>query len=358
MDEAGFDALVAYSKENIAYGIGYTIPSQALGVRDRQYALAVNRDGAAILVLTSNEAEEARTRSAVSELRPYDEFADDPMHVLADALAELGVSAGAIGVELDAIPADRWKVLESCLPEASVGHARHAFQGARMVKSPGELERIRQAAMIADLAQLEAHPLIREGMSEREVYRLIVDRALANGAETVLLVQVAAGERSVLSNPAPSERALRHGEIVKIDTFVSADSYLSDTGRAIVVGAASADQRDVWRRMQDTLATIHESIRPGIRADEVWETFSRTFKSHDMTPAIRFLGHGLGLSLHEEPFIAAHSQTVLEAGMVLAIEPIYRNGSTGFHLEDNLIVTETGVENLTYRIGRELVIVG
>ena len=358
MDDAGLDALVAYSKENIAYGIGYTIPSQALGVRDRQYALAVNRDGAAILVLTANEAEEARSRSAVRELRPYDEFVDDPMQVLAVALAELGVDKGAIGVELDAIPADRWESLRAELPKANFGPARHAFQRARMVKGPGELDRIRQAARIADMAQLEAHPLIREGMSERDVYRLIVDRALANGAETVLLVQVAAGERSVLSNPAPSERKLARGEVVKIDTFVSADSYLSDTGRAVVVGAATDGQRDTWRRMQDTLETIHAAIRPGVRADEVWETFVQAFKSHHMEPAIRFLGHGLGLSLHEEPFIAAHSQTVLEAGMVLAIEPIYRNRDSGFHLEDNLIVTESGVENLTSRIGRDLVVVG
>jgi Xaa-Pro aminopeptidase len=358
MDEFGFDALVAYSKENIAYGIGYTIPSQALGVRDRQFALAINRDGAAILVLTANEAEEARARSAVSELRPYDEFTDDPMLVLAAALIELGVGSDAVGVELDAIPADRWESLKAGLPNATFGPARHAFQRARMVKSAGELDRIREAARIADLAQLEAHPLIREGMSEREVYRLIVDRALANGAETVLLVQVAAGERSVLSNPSPSERKIARGEVVKIDTFVSADSYLSDTGRAVVVGAATDEQRETWHRMQDTLEAIHAVIRPGVRADEVWETFVQTFKSHQMEPAIRFLGHGLGLSLHEEPFIAAHSQTLLEAGMVLAIEPIYRNGNMGFHLEDNLIVTEGGVENLTSRIGRELVVVG
>jgi Xaa-Pro dipeptidase len=358
MEEEGLDALVAYSKENIAYGIGYTIPSQALGVRDRQFALALNRDGNAILVLTSNEVEEARARSAVRELRPYDEFADDPVAVLADALDELGATEGRIGVEMDAMPADRWEQLKRLRPRARLEPARHAFQRARMVKSGMELDRLRAAARIGDLAQLEAHPRVREGMTERELYRLIVDRALANGADDVLLVQVAAGERSVLSNPAPSDRPLRRGDVVKIDTFVSVDSYLCDTGRAIVVGDASDDQRETWRRMQETLQEVHEAIRPGVRANEVWQTFVDSFASHDMEPAIRFLGHGLGLSLHEEPFIAAHSHTVLEEGMVLAIEPIYRNGDTGFHLEDNLIVTQNGVENMTPRIGRELVVVG
>ncbi len=358
MDAQGVDALVAYSKENIAYGIGYTIPSQALGVRDRQFALAVNRDGSAILVLTANEAEEARSRSRVAELRPYDEFTDDPMAVLAQALEELGVAEGRVGVELDAIPADRWDALKRHRPGATWEPARHAFQRARMVKTPTELDRLRAAARIGDVAQLEAHPQVHEGMTERDLYRLIVDRALANGADEVLLVQVAAGERSVLSNPAPSDRPLRRGEVVKIDTFVAVESYLCDTGRAIVVSPASAEQTDIWRRMQETLQTVHEAIRPGVRADEVWKVFVDAFGQRGMQPAIRFLGHGLGLSLHEEPFIAAHSTTMLEEGMVLAIEPIYREGSTGFHLEDNLIVTTNGVENMTSRIGRDLVVVG
>jgi len=358
MDEHGLDGLVAYSKENIAYGIGYTISSQALGVRDRQFALAVNRDGDARLVLTSNEAEEAATRSLVSELRPYDEFNDDPMEVLAGALDELGLRDGRVGVEMDAMPADRWEDLKRIRPKARLEPAGHAFSRARMVKTPTELDRLREASRIADVAQLEAHAQVREGMSEQDLYRLIVDRALSHGAETVLLVQVAAGERSVLSNPSPSNRPLRRGDVVKVDTFVSSASYLCDTGRAFVVAEATDEQRDIWRRMQDTLASVHQAIRPGVRTDEVWQAFVAAFKRHDMEPAIRFLGHGLGLSLHEAPFIAAHTDTILEAGMVLAVEPIYRRGEMGFHLEDNLIVTETGVENMTSRIGPELVVAG
>jgi Xaa-Pro aminopeptidase len=174
----------------------------------------------------------------------------------------------------------------------------------------------------------------------------------------VLLVQVAAGERSALSNPAPGDRALRRGDVVKIDTFVSVNGYLSDTGRWIVIGEASEEQRQIWQRMQQTMEALHAAIRPGVVARDLWDTFVREFARHDMKPAIRFLGHGLGLSLHEEPFIAAHSEMVLEEGMVLAIEPIYRIGEIGFHLEDNLIVTADGVENMTSRLGTELAVVG
>ncbi len=352
------DALVGYSKENVAYGVGYTIPSQALGVRDRQFAFAVNADGDAGLLLTANEAEEARQRSTVQDLRPYDEFAEDPMEVLAQLLRDLGAARGRIGIELDVFPADRWERLKKLLPGAEFVAGRHAFQDARMIKTSKELESLRAAARIADLAQLEARAEIREGMLERDLYRLVVDRALANGADSVLLVQVAAGERSALSNPTPSDRPLRRGDVVKVDTFVTVDGYLSDTGRWIVIGEATDEHRRIWERMQETMAVLHDEIRPGVLACDVWQAFVDEFARRDMAPAIRFLGHGLGLSLHEEPFIRARSETVLEEGMVLAIEPIYRIGEIGFHLEDNLIVTADGVENMTALLGDELAVVG
>ena len=78
-----------------------------------------------------------------------------------------------------------------------------------------------------------------------------------------------------------------------------------------------------------------------------------------MAPTMRFLAHSPGLSLHEEPFIAAHTDSVLEAGMVFAIEPVVKTADgMGFHLEDNLIVTPTGVDNMTSRFGPDLIVLG
>ena len=359
MEHFGLDALVAYSKENVAYGAGYTVPSQHLNIRNRQFAVACNRDGRTSMLLTANELPEAQARSAIKDLRPYDEFADNPMAVLANILTDLGVAQGRIGLEMDAIPADRWEVLRRALPRARWEHGAEAFHFARMIKTPGELDRLRQAARIADAAQAEAHAQVREGMTEQDVYRLIVDRALAHGAESILTVQVAAGERSTYSNPTPSQRRLNRGEVVKIDVFVTVGGYLSDTGRAIVIGRATPEQLEIWAQMQETLAAIHATIRPGARTGDLWRVFIETFAKYRMVPAMRFLGHGLGLSLHEEPFIAAHTDTVLEAGMVFAIEPVYKtHDGVGFHLEDNLIVTATGVENMTSRFGPDLIVLG
>lgn len=358
MERHGLDALVGYSKESVAYGAEYVVPSQALGIRSRQFAVAVNADGRAAMLLSANELDEARARSAIRDLRPYDEFAADPMATLAGALTDLGVERGTIGLEMDAIPADRWEALQRALPHATWRNGAPALHDARMVKTPEELGRLRKAARIADRAQAEAHPNVREGMTEQDMFRLIVDGALAAGAEAVVMVQVATGERSSYSNPTPSSAPLRRGEVVKVDTFITEKGYFSDTGRAVVVGEATANQREIWAAMQETLAEVLAAIRPGVSTRELWDVFERSFAKQDMEPAISFLGHGLGLSLHEEPFIAAHTDTELEAGMAFAIEPVYRVGNVLYHLEDNVIVTDDGVENMTSHFGPDLIVVG
>jgi Xaa-Pro aminopeptidase len=358
MDVQGVDGVIAFSPENVAYGAGYLVPSQTLHVRNRQFAVAVNRDGDSRMLLTSNEVAEAQTRSRIEELRSYDEFRDDPVAVLAGALNELGLTSARIGAELTAMPIAPWGRLGSSLPRATWLDGTSAFAHARMVKSPRELDCLRRACHAAEAAQAEAHRAIHAGMTENELYRLLADAALAHGADKILMIQVATAERSIFSNPTPTDRRFKTGDQIKIDMFVTVDGYLSDTGRTVVVGESSELQREVWSRMQETLARVLDSVRPGISTSKLWSIFSDTFASYDMVPKIRFLGHGLGLSLHEEPFIAAHVDTTLEEGMVFAIEPVYKLDDVAFHLEDNVIVTNDGLENMTTRFGTLLPVAG
>jgi len=351
------DGLVAFGKENVAYCAGYTVPSQALNLRDRQFGVAVNRDGEAAMLLTSNEVAEAESRSTLHRFRPYDEFADEPMAVLAATLDELGLVGARVGFEFEALATRQWLKLEPCIGPTRWEDGTDAFKHARMVKTSREIDALRRACKIADNAQRDVHETVHAGMSEREVYRLLVDRALACGADDVVFIQVAAGDRSALSNPSPGDRKLGRGDAVKVDVFVSEGGYMSDTGRSFVVGDAPKKYVDTWSRMQDALLAVEAAVRPGATTRDLWGIFVRSFAQNGMEPIIRFLGHGLGLSLHEEPFIAAHTGTVLQAGMVFAIEPVYRVGPAGFHLEDNVLVTESGFENLTDAFGRDLIVV-
>lgn len=358
MEQFDLDALVAYSKENVIYGAGYPVPSQILGIHSRQFSVVANRDGKAAMLLTTNELPEARTRSTLQDFRPYDEFADDPMETLAATIRDLGAGKGRIGLEMDAIPASWWERLRPMLPEAAWVNAATAFDFARRVKSPRELDLLRASARAADRAQVQAHAHFHAGMTERDFFLLLVDGVFSNGGEGITMIQVAAGERSTFSNPTPSDRVIEDGDVVKIDIFATTGGYLSDTGRSVFVGGVSPDHRRTWDAMEETLLAIYEIVRPGISTADIWQKFVSEFRAHAMEPVIRFLGHGLGLGLHEEPFIASHTDVELEAGMVFAIEPVYRLGDLGFHLEDNVIVTEDGIENMTALVGQGPIVVG
>lgn len=358
MERHGLDAMVAFSKENVAYGAGYTVPSQQIPIRNRQFAVVTTREGQSVMLLSANELDEARDRSQVEDLRTYHELEQDPMEVLTGILREVEVNGGRIGLELDGLGADRWQALDKHMPGANWAPATEAFDEARMVKTPAELDRLRKAAHAATAAQLEAHASLVDGMRESDFARLLIDRSLANGVERVNMAQVAAGERSPFSNPMPTDRVMRRGEVVKVDLFLTEQGYFSDTGRAVVVEEATPRQREVWNRMQETLEEMIALVRPGIRTREIWTAFERSFERHGWKPYIPFLGHGLGLALHEEPFVAAQRDCLIEEGMVFALEPIQMDDSALFHIEDNLIVTADGAENMTAGFARELVVSG
>jgi len=352
------DGLVAFSKENVAYTSGYVMPSQLLGVRNRHFAVALNRDGRAAMLLTANELPEAQTRSEVRDLRPYDEFAGDATTVLAAMLKDLGLSDARVGLEFDAVPVSQWRSLKRALPHLRWASGTEAFDEARRVKTARELELLRRAANIAELAQADVHPLVREGMTELEVSRLIISHALLHGAEAVLMAQVAAGDRASFANPRPSARRLARGDLVKIDVFVAVNGYLSDTGRSVVVGEPTFRQREIWANLHETLVRIEDSVRPGVAAADLWAIYAKAFEEYELVPAMR-LGHGLGLGLQEKPYVTETDTTLLEPGMVLAIEPVCGAGAgVGLHLEDNLIVTSHGAENMTSRFGPALLQVG
>ncbi len=349
------DALVAFSMENVRYGAGYVVQSQELRINNRQFAVVATRDGQSAFLLTSNEATEARERSSITELYPYDEFASDPMAVLYVILEELGVAEARLGIDFAGVSAQRWRSLETKLTGAHLVDAKAAFSHARSIKTDAEVELLRDAARIADDAQARAHELVVPGMTEREIYRIIADEAIGLGADRVVMIQVAAGERSMYSNPVPSDRQVQDGEIVKIDTFVSRGGYLSDTGRSIAVGRAPAVFTQAWAHQHETMVQIHEAIKPGVDVATLWELFVDSFARNGHTPCIGFLGHGLGLSLHEEPFIAPDSKGVLAEGMVFAVEPILEINGVGLHYEHNLLVSDGGVVNLTPRFGPNLI---
>lgn len=346
MARAGLDAVVAMSQDNATYLLGVGVPSHRL-IRERRVAVLLPADGPPAVVAVTVEESFLQANLDGVEIRPYDEHTQTAMQVLAAVARDRGLAGGRIGVEMDFIPAEDHAELGRLLPRARLVDAAALFKQARWVKTPAELARIRHGGRIADEAVSEAFAAARAGMRERDLAVHMAEAFLRRGGDEVRMVVVGAGDRSSHPNAPPTDRVLRHGDIVRVDFLGCVGGYYTDCARTAVVGEPTAEQRRIYQALVAIHREVLGRVRPGMRTRDLYALYHARAREHRLNP-LRFLGHGLGLGLHEGPFIDAHTDVALEPGMVFAIEPVhFVPHEVGFHLEDVLLVTPQGPEVVT-----------
>jgi Xaa-Pro aminopeptidase len=265
-----------------------------------------------------------------------------------------------LGLELDYIPQGAYAALIGHLPNLRIEDASAFFSEARMIKMPSEIEALRTIGRAAHEVHYDALAATNIGDTELDIASRIIDGLLKRGADHVLKLVVGSGERSWHANAAATPRRVQEGEMIRLDIFGSRDGYLSDVARTGIVGEPSAEQKKIWDRFLELRRQALDMIKPGASTKQIYTTYAQDLEDFGYTP-INFLGHGLGLTLHEEPYIERYSDSKLEAGMVLAIEPylMIPERNWGFQLEDEVIVTEDGHELITdVHDDRELIAVG
>jgi len=146
----------------------------------------------------------------------------------------------------------------------------------------------------------------------------------------------------------PLDRPLRPGDVVRVDLITGRDWFHADVARTAVVGVPDPEARAVWRVLTDAYRRVQDRLRPGARTRELHALYLQTLADGGLQPSLEFLGHGLGLRIHEEPYVNAYTDRVLEPGMVLCQEPMYLVARRmGFHVEDEFLITADGFELLS-----------
>jgi Xaa-Pro aminopeptidase len=351
MQKERLDALVAISPENVAYTLGFMVPSHVIPIRKRHFICVVTADGNAAMAVALPEFTYISSGSWMKDIRSYDEFTESPMDRLIDIMKDLSIETSRVGIELEYIPAKYFGDLRKRMPKAYFVNCEHLFSEIRMIKTKEEIEYLRRVGKASDKTHNVAYRVLQKGMTELDVARKVVNSMYSEGADNVNRLVIGSGERSAHANPAPTMRTLKKGDIVRVDIFGSYHDYLSDTARSSVVGKPNTFQKDIWEKLIETRAAVLDKIKPGVRTGEIWEFFVAKFRSLHMEPSIRFLGHGIGLTLHEEPYICEYTDTVLEEGMFLCIEPVYKiPGKVGFQVEDEILITKNGYELITDQV--------
>ncbi len=269
--------------------------------------------------------------------------------MLGDLLAESKAAAGRIGVELDFLPAVLLEVLRNALPSAEIVPVDSAFDDLRAVKTPEEVDRLRSALALCDLAQAETRRLVRSGISEIELWTQVKGRLeMEAGSRLPVLADFVAGRRTADIGGLPGNYVLAEGDPVIADIVPRLNGYWGDNCGTHFVGEPPSQLRRAYQVVLAALCAGMAAIRPGLRACDLDAQLRKAIQDGGYEPYPHHSGHGLGTTYHEEPRIVPYNTAALQPGMVIALEPgVYIPGAGGVRLEDVVLVTRDGCEVLT-----------
>jgi len=347
LDKYHLDALVTMTPENITYVTGTSIPTQ-LTVRQRQviHVITMYHDPEVIVVNIEEPIMRMQSWMPQDKIISYNEFTQSPMMLAIDLLKKFGVANKRIGMELSYLPTTDWEILNREIPHAEIVNADAIYEEMRLVKMQFELDRIMEFGNGIEDVIYNTFANARAGMTEKDLYNMLVKGFNDIGGDKLNMPVVASGERSILLNGAPTDRVLKKGDVVRVDMIGLKGNYYCDCCRTAVVGQPKEHHLNIWANLVKAHDDAIAQIRPGVSSMKIYKDFREQFVSYGFEP-IAFLGHGLGLTLHEEPYLNPYKDTVLQENMVLCIEPIHCTETEGFQLENEVLVTADGYKMIT-----------
>jgi Xaa-Pro dipeptidase len=332
-DVLGADGLFATPSSNLFYLTGI-----AFDRSERLTALLLFKDRDPLVICPAFEGDRLRGMSAVKEVHTWEET-EDPFRLCASFFpAERGVLAVEPSTAFDDV-----ERLIAARPGWKPVSAAPVLTTLRMIKTPEEIAAIRRAIAVALPRFQKAFAALAPGSVEAEISH-------AFGGENV----VQFGPSSALPHGASGPRTLSRGEAVLIDAWDKPEGYYYDITRSTFFGAPTAEYRKIWEVVLEAQGAAIDKAAPGVPCFEVDAAARRVIEKAGYAEYFTHrLGHGLGIDVHEPPYMVGHDQTVLEPGMTFTSEPgIYLLGRFGVRIEDDILVTANGAESLSPRVSR------
>ena len=349
--ENNLDAAFITTPDNVFYYSGFDSDPH-----ERLLGVMVFKEAAPFLICPQMEVPDALAAGWQFEAVGHVDT-ENAWDVVAKTIASRGVEITTMAIEKAHLTVERLEALQERYPHATFARLDDKINTMRVIKSEDELVKMRKAAELADYAIQVGCDEIAEGKTELEVLNAIESAIKAKGYAMSFDTMVLAGEKSASPHGTPGNRKIQRGDFVLFDLGVIYDGYCSDITRTVSFGKPSQAQIDIYNAVRKANEDAIAAVKPGVRAcdldkiarDAITDAGFGEYFTHR-------LGHGLGISVHEFPSINGANELSLEAGMVFTIEPgVYKSDVTGVRIEDDVVVTETGVEVLT-KFTKELVI--
>lgn len=335
---------------------------------ERPMAFVMNQDGEKGLFVPRLELEHARSLATIDRVDDYPEYPGEthPMELLTQTLKEMGIE-GKVGVDSDGYPpivGYRGPALsQQCACE--VTFVREFVEAQMMVKSPAEIELLKESARWANLAHRLLQEYTRVGVTETEVSRRASNEATfamlsALGplyrAQSANYTGAVAGYRGQIGRTAAIPHSLANnikfewGDILVTGATAPMWGYVSELERTMFIGEPDDDKTHFFNHMKSLQEVAFEAIKPGIPCSDVDKEVRAYYDKFGLWPYWRHhVGHAIGLRYHEGPFLDIGDETIIQPGMVFTVEPgLYVNNLGGFRHSDTVVVTEDGIEIITF----------
>jgi len=342
LDALGLGAIVCRAGMNVTYLSGISSPGtlgRLLDLTDspREIFVVWPRHGSAVVVLNHIAAPLARATGWIPNLRVYGEYVESPASAVASVLEDLKLGKERIGFDMRWLGAARWNEFTKLLNGATLVDCTDVLDETRALKTPAELDKLKLATDVMDMAYKDVFGTIRAGETERVIHGRIIRR---------LLELKTLGPHGILhasTNPVvyggESDLPVARGDRIRTDYVAYAENYAANLSRVVSVGPASSDLRGQYRNYLSAYREAAELLRPAVTAGEVFTSVGSVFREHGLPVPTSLVGHGIGAWWHQqEPILAEGNPRLLKPGMVFALEPV-----SGFwHLQDEFVITANG----------------
>lgn len=344
LQHQNLSSLLVFDQHNITYLSGF----------DGHAATMLITPKANYLLTDYRYFEQAKTQALNCQVVCRDRQHQTLESLVSELLAQEDITS--LAYEAEHVSVAQWQIMSR---ELELQHPKlidnacatqRIVEELRLIKDTQEIEYIRQAAAIADQALAKILPHFKLGVTEREMaialeYQMSLLGSERPAFDTILLF----GERSALPHGVPGERTLQSGDLILCDFGATVNGYRSDMTRTMVFAKADQKQKDIYQTVLDAQTSAIAALSYDVEAHQLF------FKSQailNKSPYAKYqgegLGHGVGLDLHEWPFITASCKQKIQQGCVITIEPgIYIPNWGGVRIEDDVVLTEQGLEILT-----------
>ena len=277
------------------------------------------------------------------------------------AAQALGLDGKRIGVEPRQLRLLEFSHVKAGAPESEFPDASNVLSMLRLKKDKAEVDSMRRAVKIAQDALEATIPLIKIGMTERELSSELVMQLLKNGSDSEFPFApiVSAGPNSANPHASPTERKLQAGDLLVVDWGAAYEGYISDLTRTFSVGEVEDEYQRIHKIVQESNAAGRAAGKPGVPCADVDKAAREVIEKSGYGKYFTHrTGHGIGMEGHEDPYMRGDNMQLLEPGMAYTVEPgIYLTGRNGVRIEDNIVITETGADCLS-DMPREIRVVG